>query len=278
VLDGDELVEVHPLFKEMTKKRKVFSNDLIEKISQSGSVQHLEEVPDDLKHLFVTSHDITPEWHIRIQAAFQKFTDNAVSKTVNFPVHATMKDVEKAYRLAYKYGCKGVTIYRYGSRDRQVLNIGRDQEKSKITPRSRPVRTHGVTERISTGCGKLYVTINADDDGICEVFAQMGKTGGCASSQIEAAGRLISLALRSGVNIKSVIKQTIGIRCPSPIWENGEMILSCPDAIGKVIKRYLNLSSDALSDMVGVCPDCGSALAHEGGCLVCHACGFSRCI
>jgi ribonucleoside-diphosphate reductase alpha chain len=278
VLEGDELVEIHPLFMRVAKKRKILSKDLIKAISKTGSVQHLKEIPDDLKRLFVTSHDIDPEWHIKIQAVFQKFTDNAVSKTVNFPEHATVKDVEKVYRMAYDYGCKGVTIYRYGSRDRQVLTIGKGEKKAKIKPRYRPVRTQGVTERISTGCGKLYVTINSDDAGICEVFAQMGKTGGCASSQIEAAGRLISLALRSGVSVESIIKQMIGIRCPSPIWEKGEMVLSCPDAIGKVIKRFLNISGDDLSDMMGVCPDCGSALAHEGGCVVCRACGFSKCV
>ncbi|MDL1973872.1 MAG: vitamin B12-dependent ribonucleotide reductase [Deltaproteobacteria bacterium] len=277
VLDGDELVEIHPFFKKMARKKKFFSADLIKRISETGSVQHTEDVPEDLKRLFVTSHDIAPKWHIRIQAAFQNHTDNAVSKTVNFPADATEKDVEDVYRMAYEYGCKGVTIYRYGSRERQVLNLGGDTQKKELTPRFRPVRTYGITERISTGCGKLYVTINSDDAGICEVFAQMGKTGGCASSQIEAAGRLISLALRAGVSIESIVKQIVGIRCPCPIWQNGEMVLSCPDAIGKVIKHFLNLGTDELSHMMGGCPDCGSPLEHEGGCLTCRACGFSRC-
>ncbi|MDL1978374.1 MAG: vitamin B12-dependent ribonucleotide reductase [Deltaproteobacteria bacterium] len=277
VLDGDELVEIHPFFKKMARKKKFFSADLIKTISETGSVQHTEDVPEDLKRLFVTSHDIAPKWHIRIQAAFQNHTDNAVSKTVNFPANATEKDVEDVYRMAYEYGCKGVTIYRYGSRERQVLNLGGDTQKKELTPRFRPVRTYGITERISTGCGKLYVTINSDDAGICEVFAQMGKTGGCASSQIEAAGRLISLALRAGVSVESIVKQIVGIRCPCPIWQNGEMVLSCPDAIGKVIKHFLNLGTDELSHMMGGCPDCGSPLEHEGGCLTCRACGFSRC-
>ena len=135
----------------------------------------------------------------------------------------------------------------------------------------------GVTERINTGCGKLYVTINEDHEGICEVFAQMGKTGGCASSQIEAAGRLISLALRSGVKVEAIIKQLTGIRCPSPIWQNGGMVLSCPDAISQVIKHYMNIDAADMPAMMGACPDCGGALEHEGGCLVCRSCGFSRC-
>ncbi len=194
-----------------------------------------------MKRLFVTSHDISPEWHIKIQSAFQKYTDNAISKTVNFPTDATREDVEKVYLLAYKNGCKGVTIYRYGSREQQVLNIGGEKKETvKVAPRPRPERTHGITERVSTGCGKLYVTINSDEQGMCEVFAQMGKTGGCASSQIEAAGRLISLALRSGVKAEAIVKQLIGIRCPAPSWKNGKMALSCPDAIAQVLKSYAN--------------------------------------
>jgi ribonucleoside-diphosphate reductase alpha chain len=139
------------------------------------------------------------------------------------------------------------------------------------------VRTKGFTERINTGCGKLYVTINEDDQGICEVFAQMGKTGGCASSQIEAAGRLISLALRSGVKVEAIVKQISGIRCPSPIWQNGRMVLSCPDAMSQVIKNHTQISTTEMPALMGACPDCGGALEHEGGCLVCRSCGFSRC-
>jgi ribonucleoside-diphosphate reductase alpha chain len=121
------------------------------------------------------------------------------------------------------------------------------------------------------------VTINEDDEGICEVFAQMGKTGGCASSQIEAAGRLISLALRSGVKVEAIVKQLTGIRCPSPIWQNGQMVLSCPDAIAQVIRKHTNLGAAEIPPTMGTCPDCGGTLEHEGGCLVCRSCGFSKC-
>jgi ribonucleoside-diphosphate reductase alpha chain len=288
VLDGEALFEMHPLFEKTAKDNGFYSNELAEQIAETGSIQQIKGIPDKIKRLFVTAHDIAPEWHIRIQAAFQKYTDNAVSKTVNFPHDATPEDIEKAYKLAYESGCKGVTIYRYGSRDRQVLNIGREQaqpagetgtvpDRPGIVPRVRPVRTSGVTERINTGCGKLYVTINEDNQGICEVFAQMGKTGGCASSQIEAAGRLISLALRSGVKVEAILKQITGIRCPSPIWQNGKMVLSCPDGIAHVIKNYTRISTTEMPAMMGACPDCGGALEHEGGCLVCRSCGFSRC-
>jgi ribonucleoside-diphosphate reductase alpha chain len=278
VLDGDTLFEMHPLFERVAKQNSFHSKKLAEEIAQSGSIQHVRGIPDKIKRLFVTAHDIAPEWHIRIQGAFQKHTENAVSKTVNFPQDAASEDIEKVYRLAYERGCKGVTIYRYGSRGRQVLNIGGGQQgAAAIVPRTRPIRTMGATERINTGCGKLYVTINEDVQGVCEVFAQMGKTGGCASSQIEAAGRLISLALRSGVKIEAVIKQLTGIRCPSPIWQNGGMILSCPDAISQVIKNYTNVDASDMPTMMGACPDCGGALEHEGGCLVCRSCGFSKC-
>jgi ribonucleoside-diphosphate reductase alpha chain len=237
VLDGEALFEMHPLFEQMARQDGFFSKELAEQIAETGSIQNIKGIPNKIKRLFVTAHDVAPEWHIRIQAAFQKYTNNAVSKTVNFPHDAIPDDIEKVYRLAYETGCKGVTIYRYGSRDRQVLNIGREQVQQPaetearfgqpgIVPRVRPIRTRGCTERINTGCGKLYVTINEDEKGICEVFAQMGKTGGCASSQIEAAGRLISLALRSGVKVEAILKQINGIRCPTPIWQNGKMVLS----------------------------------------------------
>jgi len=279
VLDGETLFEIHPLFEQMAKQSGFYSKKLAEEIAQTGSIQHIKGIPEKIKRLFVTAHEIGPEWHIRIQAAFQKYTDNGVSKTVNFSQDATPEDIEKVFRLAYESGCKGVTIYRYGSRGRQVLNIGKGEERNgnAIVPRTRPVLTRGATERINTGCGKLYVTINEDDKGICEVFAQMGKTGGCASSQIEATGRLISLALRSGVRVEAILKQITGIRCPSPIWQNGTMILSCPDAISHVIKHYTNIDTPDMPTLTGVCPDCGGTLEHEGGCLMCRSCGFSKC-
>ncbi len=280
VLDGKTLPEMHPLFVEIAKKEGFFSDALAAEIAETGSVQHAEAVPESIKNIFRTSHDISADWHVKIQAAFQKYTDNAVSKTVNFPADATVKDVEQVYRMAYEAGCKGVTIYRYGSRDQQVLNIGTEKQESvMITPRPRPLRTHGVTERVSTGCGKLYVTVNSDEEGICEVFAQMGKTGGCASSQIEAAGRLISLALRSGIKPEAIVKQLVGIRCPSPTWQNGKMVLSCSDAMAQVLKNLTNteLEIKESTTMMGVCPECGSVMIHEEGCLNCHTCGFSKC-
>ncbi|MBU4258745.1 MAG: vitamin B12-dependent ribonucleotide reductase [Proteobacteria bacterium] len=278
VLDGKSLHEMHPMFIKKAKAEGFYSKELTEEIARTGSVQHIDAVPDHIKRLFRTSHDISPEWHIKIQAAFQKYTDNAVSKTVNFPADATINDVEKVYSLAYKSGCKGVTIYRDGSRSYQTMSIGDRKDLSiKIAPRPRPERTYGITEKISTGCGKLYVTINSDQEGMCEVFAQMGKTGGCASSQIEAAGRMISLALRSGVKIDAIVKQIIGIRCPSPSWQDGKIVLSCPDAIAQVLKKLTNSDFVERETMMCVCPECGGAMSHEEGCLICRSCGFTKC-
>jgi ribonucleoside-diphosphate reductase alpha chain len=278
VLDGKSLTQIHPLFIKTAKEQGFFSKELFDETAEKGSVQSISGVPDQVKRIFVASHDISAKRHIQIQAAFQKHTDNAVSKTINFPNDASPEEIKAAYLLAWQTGCKGLTVYRYGSRDKQVLSFGEEQkEASKIAPRPRPERTRGITQRISTGCGNLYVTVNYDELGTCEVFAQMGKTGGCASSQIEAAGRLISLALRSGVKTDAVIKQLIGIRCPSPAWQNGKMVLSCPDAIAQVLKNVTASTLTESGAMSGVCLECGDILFHEEGCLVCHSCGFSKC-
>ncbi len=300
-MENDSLTEVHPYFLETAEKRGFYSEALIRDIAKGGSARELSEIPEDVRRIFVTAHDVSPEWHMRIQAAFQAYTDNAVSKTVNFPEDALPEDIERVYLLAYELGCKGVTIYRDRSRDDQVLNISAIQEvmqpetkistglqpeglayaeplgQKEVVPRPRPSVTRGLTERISTGCGKLYVTINYDDEGICEVFAQMGKTGGCAASQIEGISRLISLALRSRMKIDSIIRQIKGIRCPSPLWGKGGMTLSCADAISKVLEKQINRPVASIANVVGACPDCGGAVEHVEGCVVCRFCGFTRC-
>ncbi|MBQ9358651.1 MAG: vitamin B12-dependent ribonucleotide reductase, partial [Abditibacteriota bacterium] len=269
VLDNSKLFEVNPYFEKAARDRGIYSQELMEKISEQGSLAGIDEVPEDLKRVFKTALDITPEWHIRMQAAFQKYTDNAVSKTVNFPREATKEDVRDAFRFAYELGCKGCTIYRYGSRDAQVLNIGKDDKKAE-TPagkvRARPDVTTGRTERIQTGCGHLYVTINEDENGAFEIFTQIGKAGGCAASQLEAISRLCSLALRSGVDITALRKHLRGIRCPNPAWGKGGQVLSCSDAIGIAIDHYLeykNLDKEPVPEetetadnMIGACPDC----------------------
>jgi ribonucleoside-diphosphate reductase alpha chain len=317
VMDNDKLIEVDPQFEEVARQRGFYSRQMMEKIAESSSIQKIEGIPDDVKRIFVTAHDISPEWHVRMQAVFQKYTHNAVSKTINFPHEATIEDVRKAYIMAYDSGCKGITIYRDGSREEQVLNIGgtkpKEDKKSaeparEIAPRPRPEVIPGTTTKVSTGCGNLYVTINIDGEGKpFELFTQMGKAGGCAASQLEAIGRLVSMAFRSGIEVKAIIEQLRNIRCPSPSWEKGQRIFSCADAIARVIEKRLVSNqaqtaahpvpvesvevpmkhsrsedaspaySGARGDIVGVCPDCGGALRHEEGCMKCHACGFSRC-
>ena len=199
VMDGAELMEVNPHFEKIARDREFYSDELMREIAEHGSVRGMAEVPEDVQRVFATALDIAPVWHVRMQAAFQRFTDNAVSKTVNFPEDATPEDVRQVYELAYREGCKGCTIYRYGSRDAQVLERSRARTRRASVepapgavrgPRPRPSRTRGVTERINTGCGNMYITINEDENGLCEVFAAMGKAGGCAPSQLEAIGRL----------------------------------------------------------------------------------------
>ncbi len=297
VMDNDELVEVNPLFKEIAEREGFYSEELMKKIALEGTVHEIDEIPEKWRRIFVTSHDIDPEAHINIQAAFQKYTDNAVSKTVNFPHSATKKDVEMVYLKAYELGCKGVTIYRDGSREEQVLNIGkvnRDEAgevsgAALLTPRARPGVITGSTSKMPTGCGNLYITINEDEHGLFEVFTQMGKAGGCSASQSEAISRLISLSLRAGVDPREIVKQLRGIRCPNPGWEQGGMILSCSDAIARAMERYLlekktpagkkvkQMSAAYLDKVAGFCPDCGGVMEHESGCAVCRECGFSRC-
>jgi ribonucleoside-diphosphate reductase alpha chain len=316
VMDNDKLVEVDPLFEEVARERDFYRRELMEKVAECASIQDIENIPQDVKKIFVTAHDISSEWHVRMQAAFQKHVHNATSKTINFPHDATIEEVRKSYLLAYELGCKGITIYRDKSREEQVLNIGKSispavaqtavAEPHNIAPRPRPEVITGTTTKVATGCGNLYVTINRDEEGRpFELFTQMGKAGGCAASQLEAVGRLVSLAFRTGIEVKAIIEQLRNIRCPSPSWEKGQRIFSCADAIARVIEKRLvndeaanmllevpevamkhSYSDEPPSiagdfklhgDIVGVCPDCGGALRHEEGCVKCQACGFSKC-
>ncbi len=291
VMEGTKLIEVNPYFEKVAKERGFWSRELMEKIADKGSIKEFNEVPDDVKAVFITAHDIAPTEHITMQAAFQKFVDNAVSKTVNFPHNAAPKEVEDVYLLAYKLGCKGVTVYRDGSREEQVLTKGRKGKKQqasdsrqKIVPRKRPEVIKGTTRLMKTGCGNLYVTINEDEEGhLFELFTSMGKAGGCAASQSEAIGRLVSLAFRTNVEPDEIIKQMKGISCHSPIWHDGGRILSCSDAIANALERYHVKGEKGNGDrhkvvlLMGACPECGGAIEHEGGCAVCHNCGFTKC-
>ncbi len=287
ILDGDEFIEVNPYFEEVAKGEGFYSEELMRRLAEGVSLQEIDEVPDQIKRVFVTAHEITPEWHVKMQAAFQRHTHNAVSKTVNFPREATPEDVAKVYMLAYEEGVKGITIYRDGSRKGQVLTTGKTVkvEGTVLSPRKRAKTTSGVTERVTTGCGYIYVTVNSDDEGICEVFSTLGKAGGCAQAQLEAICRLISLALRSGMDVASVVRQLRGIRCPSIAWEEGKSILSCADAIASVLEKHTTgyegkpRAEDygLVKNLAGQCPDCGNLLVYQEGCFVCPSCGYTKC-
>ena len=295
VMDNNKLPEVNPYFLEKAHEGKFYSESLLNKLADAGNAHNLTEVPEEIRKIFVTSHEISPEWHVRMQAAFQKYTDNAVSKTVNFENSATIEDVEKAYMLAYDLGCKGITIYRDGSRDNQVLNIGKVKEDAPVDvpvqmpakPKERPAVLIGKTIEKTTGCGKMYVTINQDQEGnIFEVFTSIGKAGGCAQSQSEAIGRLISLNLRSGVEPEFIIKQLKGISCHMPYGFGSQRVLSCADAVGKAldeaIKNPLNtqvIRNDSITvdTLLADCPDCGAPVEYIEGCLTCQSCGYSKC-
>lgn len=301
VMDNTELVETNYLFEEVVKRDNFYSLELMKEVAQKGTIQGHSKIPKHLQEIFVTAHDISPEWHIRMQAAFQKYTDNAVSKTVNFPHQASEEDVAKVYFLAYQLNCKGVTIYRDGSRKFQVFHKGEKGAVAEtlsqyLQPRTRPNITMGITEKAKTGCGNLYVTVNGDQGGICEIFTSTGRYGGCPS-QSEATGRLISLALRSGIDVNSLVDQLKGIRCLSTIQrraneKNGDKIsaLSCPDAIGKAILHFLENQKKMITlefyqgkssfeeISIGLtCPDCGGVIETESGCIVCRQCGYSKC-
>ncbi|MDI9646661.1 MAG: vitamin B12-dependent ribonucleotide reductase [Archaeoglobales archaeon] len=309
ILDGESFFEINYIFEEALKRRSLYSEEIVAKVAESGSIQKLE-LPEDLKKVFKCALDIDPEWHVRMQAAFQKYTDNAVSKTINLPNSATKKDVEKAFLLAYELKCKGITVYRDGSREEQVLKIKKVEEEKKklvkpskyIEPRPRPRVTKGVTIETKTGCGSLYVTINEDNEGIAEVFVQLGKSGGCAASQTEAIGRLLSISLRSWINPEVLIKQLKNIRCPSIGFDSGEVITSCADGVAKVLEKYLKgeyrkikfevegikplteftevsevTEKSRTKSIGGVCPECGNVLEYGEGCATCKFCGFTKC-
>ncbi len=342
VMDSTHLIETNGILKEALTRRGLYTEELMHSVVEQGTLAHVDGIPEDMKKVFVCAHDVSPIWHVKMQAAFQQYTDNAVSKTVNFPNAATREEVAEVYRLAYELGCKGTTIYRDGSRDEQVLNIGKVNDgkadktlpdhveqvleagcdstacilrNGSILPRPRPDVTMGYTEKVKIGCGKLFITVNYDEQGICEVFTNTGRAGGCPS-QSEATARLVSIALRSGVDSDEIITQLKGIRCPSCLRQPGVPVTSCPDAIAKAIEKVMKAAqkntippcppathapaapvqppirpgvpqgprppifpdmTPAEAKLAKFCPECGSPLEHEGGCVTCRDCGYSKC-
>ena len=286
VMDNDKLLEVNPYFEEVANDRRFYSRELMDEIAKKGSIKKFKQIPKDVRKVFVTAHDISPDWHIRMQAAFQKYTDNAVSKTVNLPREATIDDVMQVYNLAYELGCKGVTIYRDGSKENQVLSFAQKEkfnDKFLGAVKKRPETLHGFTTKIKTGYGHLYVTVTEYEGQPFEVFATIGKSGRSTTAKTEAIGRLASLALRSGVKVNDIVNQLKGIGGEYPVFQDGGLVLSIPDAIARVLeKRYM--SGDAAKGhrtyyglMGEKCPECGQIISFEEGCMMCHFCGFNKC-
>ncbi|GFK93715.1 Vitamin B12-dependent ribonucleoside-diphosphate reductase [Fundidesulfovibrio magnetotacticus] len=287
VMDGEKLVESNPHFEAAVKAAQCHSPRLMEEVAAKGSIAHIDYIPEDLRRVFVTAMDITPESHLKMQAAFQKFTDNAVSKTVNLPNEATQDDIWKIYWMAYELGCKGVTVYRDGCKTAQVLCTGdgapkdKQGERAESRVRNRPDVVYGFTQKVKTGYGDLYLTVNEVDGKPFEVFATIGKSGRSITAKAEAIGRLVSLALRSGVDVADVVGQLKGIGGENPVFQKKGLLLSLPDAVAWVLEhRYmqgLKRADDVRSLNAPTCPECAEELVFEEGCYVCKACGFTKC-
>ena len=309
VMDNTKLVEGNPYFEAVARQEGFYSEELMEDLAKTGSLENLD-IPEWVKDVFRVSHDIAPDWHVKMQGAVQKFVDNSVSKTINFPNDATVEEIAGAYMLAYELGCKGITVYRDGRKDGQVLSTGgsarTDAEVGDIlAPRQRPQSIRGVTERVRTGHGNMYVTINFDEaDKPFELFGNLGKAGGCDSAQLEAISRLVSLALRSGIEPATVIDQLRGITC-CPAWDEGTLVRSGPDAVALALERHttggrdesrspsevqLKFTPQVIANGNGngnghakeilnarKCPECNTPVIFEEGCMKCVACGWNKC-
>jgi len=310
-VEGKTLYNVNQVLVDELKKRGIYSEELIEKIVKNGGVlKDVEEIPEDLKKVFITALEIDPEWHIRIQAAFQEYTDNAVSKTINLPETATVDDVRKAYELSYSLGTKGITIYRTGSRSFEPLQKVKDKDKeTKETiiltpPKKKPTPIIADGTRIKKKCdvGSVYTSIFYEEgDGPVEVFVNLGKSGGYLAAAAEVTGRLASLALKYGATLDEISGELIGISCGQKVGMGNNAVLSMFDAVGKSVLEIsrgeqlsifgdheetthvdVAKSSEELTQAeskFGACPDCGSPLRAEEGCFKCTNvfCGYSKC-
>lgn len=319
VLGGEKLTEVNPCFVQALHDRGLYSEELLQKVTEQGTIRG-QGLPEDMEAVFATAQDIAPYWHVAMQAAFQKYTDNAVSKTVNLPHEANVEDVRTCYLQAYRQGCKGVTIYRDGCKSVQVLSTGSSAQAAAgietaaagsskeaqvqaepardatlqsgehsegtwqgahTTVRQRPDVMHGFTQRVQTGLGTLYLTVNEMDGRPFEVFATIGKSGHSVTAKAEAIGRLVSLALRSGVDVRDIAGQLRGIGGEHPVFRRKGLLLSIPDAVAWVLESHYLRGQGTVSSVPDItetrCPDCGGLLTKQEGCVVCPACGFSHC-
>lgn len=313
ILGGESLLYVDENFEKAARDGGFYSEDLMNYLAEGGTLLDREDVPDWAKQTFVVAGDISPEMHVRMQAAFQESVDAAISKTINFPNEATEEDVRRAYELAWELGCKGITVYRSGSREAEVLTAGKESEETEGTETNghksttlverspRPRVMQGLTENVRTGQGNLYVTVNFDDGRPFEVFCALGKAGSVESAHMEAIARLISMSLRSGVAPEQVVEHLRGIT-DEPVWDGGTLVRSVPDAISLVLSKYIadKPTMDAPTAQIGLfpstesvgvgdeikfagpltgkrCPECSAYLVAQEGCLNCLDCGYSKC-
>jgi len=284
VMDGTRLKEVIPSFKKTANDTDFYSEELINKIALRRSISDIGEIPEQIRSIFLTAADVKPEDHIKMQAQFQKHCDSSVSKTINFQESASRNDVKKTFLLAFESGCKGVTIYRDNSRPEQVLSVKKEKhvDQPQVVGRveQRPDILQGITEKIRTGYGNLYVTINMRDNKPFEVFAHIGKSGYTTMADTEAICRLISLALRSHVPVEKVIKQLRGIGGANQTFSGGSKVFSIPDAIAQILDRHFGKNDqkkDSPKKADEICPECSGGMIFDSGCFSCPSCGYSNC-
>jgi ribonucleoside-diphosphate reductase alpha chain len=280
VMEGTRMLEVNPIFARVARERGFYSEELLHKVSGVRSLSELQEIPEDVRGLFLTAADVVPKDHILMQAAFQKHCDSSVSKTINFPESAAREDVRSAYELAYRLGCKGVTIYRDNSRPNQVLSTVKPQPFGTVVAevQKRPAVLEGFTEKIRTGYGNLYVTVNLKNGKPFEVFAHIGKSGYTTMADTEAICRLISLALRSNISVDQIIKQLRGIGGSAQVYSEGARVQSIPDAIAQILNRRFGKEEAGLVQTdAEICPECASPMNFNSGCASCSSCGYSNC-
>jgi ribonucleoside-diphosphate reductase alpha chain len=287
---GTKLESVNPILQKYLKNKKLWNSKLLDDIKHNnGSIRDIGSIPQNIQDIFVTAHDIHFKDHIAMQAAAQEILDNSISKTINFPREATMEEARDAIILAHHTGCKGITIYRDGSKDDQPLTAnGTPPEKSKTLKSERPKILSGQTETVNLGmCGKLCVTINAVDGKIREVILNKGSSGGCTNATMEAIGRLVTLTLAHGTPVGAIIHQLEQIKCDQVCYDapgdgdKSDKITSCPMAAALAIQRFIarNKLGKLTHGKMTKCPTCGEfSIIKDGSCEYCTAgCGYSIC-
>jgi len=302
--DGERVLTfVNETFEAIAKARGFYSDALKEEIARRGSLHGIPGLPENAANVFKTSHDIPFEWHVRHQAAFQRYTDNGVSKTINLPNDASEEDVASAYRLAWELGCLGITVFRDGCKGEQVLNVGlgkKDKSPAQLPTagqqviRPRPHSLAGKTYRKETPIGTAFITVNETEDGEpFEVFVQVGKGGSDTMAVAEALGRLISLTLRLPSpltpqrRLEEVISQLSRIGGAQPMGFGAGKVLSLPDALGRTLAEHIgqvkvagppSTKADERRRIGDLCKECGQAtFVYEEGCKKCLSCGFNEC-